>query len=90
MKTSSNPGDTGDGPQVGDVITYTLTVSNTSAAPQTQVVVNDPVPAGTTYVANSTVATGFPITPADPVDNVGQAALRVRIVVDRSGVMATG
>jgi len=64
VKTSSNPGDTGDGPQVGDVITYTLTVSNTSAAPQTQVVVNDPVPAGTTYVANSTVATGFPITPA--------------------------
>ncbi len=62
VKTSSNPGDTGDGPQVGDVITYTLTVSNTSAAPQTQVVVNDPVPAGTTYVANSTVATGFSVT----------------------------
>jgi uncharacterized repeat protein (TIGR01451 family) len=61
VKTSSNPGDGGDGPQVGDVITYTLTVSNPTAVPQTSVVVNDAVPAGTSYVANSTVATGFTI-----------------------------
>jgi len=58
VKTSSNPGDTGDGPQIGDVITYTLTVSNPTGASQTGIVVNDPVPAGTTYVANSTLATG--------------------------------
>lgn len=58
VKTSSNPGDTGDGPQVGDVITYTLTVSNPTAARQTGIVVDDPVPAGTTYVANSTLASG--------------------------------
>lgn len=64
VKTSSNPGDTGDGPQVGDTITYTLTISNPSAVAQTSVVVNDPVPAGTTYVAQSTSATGFPVTPA--------------------------
>ncbi len=62
VKTSSNPGDTGDGPQAGDVITYTLTVSNQSGVAQTSVVVNDPVPAETTYVANSTVATGFSVT----------------------------
>ena len=59
VKTSANPGDTGDGPQVGDTITYTVTVSNASAARQTGVVVNDPLPAGTSYVATSTVATGF-------------------------------
>jgi uncharacterized repeat protein (TIGR01451 family) len=59
VKTSANPGDTGDGPQVGDVITYTLTLSNPTATTQTSVVINDPVPAGTTYVANSTVASGF-------------------------------
>ena len=64
VKTSANPGDTGDGPQVGDVITYTLTLSNPSAVAQTSVVVNDPLPAGTTYLAQSTAATGFPITPA--------------------------
>lgn len=58
VKTSTNPGDTGDGPQVGDVITYTLTVSNVTAVRQTGIVVNDPVPAGTTYVATSTLATG--------------------------------
>ncbi len=59
VKTSVNPDDTGDGPQAGDVITYTLTLSNPSAVTQTSVVVNDPLPAGTTYVANSTLATGF-------------------------------
>ena len=59
VKTSSNPSDNGDGPQPGDTITYTLTVSNPSAVAQTSVVINDPLPAGTTYVANSTVATGF-------------------------------
>lgn len=61
VKTSVNPGDTGDGPQVNDVITYTLTVSNPTAVAQTSVVVNDVVPAGTTYVANSTLATGFSV-----------------------------
>lgn len=59
VKTSVNPDDTGDGPQNNDVITYTLTISNPSATTQTSVVVNDPLPAGTTYVANSTLATGF-------------------------------
>jgi len=56
--------DTVQGPQAGDVITYTLTLSNPSAVTQTSVVVNDALPAGTSYVAQSTVATGFPITPA--------------------------
>lgn len=56
VKTSANPGDTGDGPQLGDVITYTLTITNQSAATQTAVVVNDALPAGTSYEANSTVA----------------------------------
>ncbi|MBX7185463.1 MAG: DUF11 domain-containing protein, partial [Vicinamibacteria bacterium] len=61
-KTSANPGDSGDGPQVGDVITYTLTVSNPTAVAQTAVTVNDAVPAGTAYVANSTLATGTTVT----------------------------
>ncbi len=56
----STPGvcDTAQGPQVGDVIAYTVTLSNPSAARQTGLVMNDPLPAGTTYVANSTLATG--------------------------------
>ncbi len=57
----STPGvcDTVQGPQVGDVITYTVTLSNPSAARQTGLVITDPLPAGTSYVAQSTVATGF-------------------------------
>ncbi len=62
VKTSANPGDTGDGPQVGDTITYTLTISNPSGVAQTSVVVNDALPAGTSYVANSTAVTGVTVT----------------------------
>lgn len=42
----------------GDTIAYTITVTNTSSTPQTGIQLNDPVPAGATYVPNSTVATG--------------------------------
>ncbi|MCJ7640754.1 MAG: DUF11 domain-containing protein, partial [Desulfobacterales bacterium] len=42
----------------GDNIDYTITVTNVSASPQTGIQVTDPLPDGTTYVANSTVVTG--------------------------------
>ena len=47
----------------GNTITYTVTVTNTSATRQTGIRVNDPLPANTTYVANSTSATG-PLPPS--------------------------
>ena len=37
----------------GDTLTYALTVSATGNLPQSNVVVTDPVPAGTTYVPSS-------------------------------------
>ena len=43
----------------GDTINHTLTLSDGSLLPLTNVVVRDPLPAGTTYVPNSTVATGY-------------------------------
>ena len=42
----------------GQVITYTVTIDNPSATPQTGIIVQDALPMGTTYVAQSTVATG--------------------------------
>ena len=42
----------------GDLIDYTITVTNSSDTPQTGIELSDPLPAGTSYVANSTVATG--------------------------------
>ena len=41
----------------GDVLRYTITVQNSGATPATGVVLKDPVPANTTYVANSTLLT---------------------------------
>jgi uncharacterized repeat protein (TIGR01451 family) len=45
----------------GDVLRYTITVQNSSATSATAVVLKDPVPANTTYVANSTLLNGQPV-----------------------------
>jgi uncharacterized repeat protein (TIGR01451 family) len=42
----------------GDVVDYTITITNTSALTQTGITVSDPLPSGTSYIAESTVATG--------------------------------
>lgn len=42
-----------------NTVNYTVQITNTSATTQTGIVVNDALPAGTTYVAQSTVATGY-------------------------------
>ena len=42
----------------GSNITYTIVVTNIGATAHNNIFVNDPLPAGTTYVTNSTVLTG--------------------------------
>jgi len=49
----------------GDVLRYTITVNNSAAAPSTGVVLTDPIPANTTYVANSTLLNGLPVRQPD-------------------------
>ncbi|MEG1779138.1 MAG: hypothetical protein RR263_03480, partial [Oscillospiraceae bacterium] len=50
--------------QFGDTLTYTLTLHNTGNAAANNVVVTDPIPAGTTYVSGS-IASTVPFT-GDP------------------------
>jgi uncharacterized repeat protein (TIGR01451 family) len=45
----------------GDVLRYTITIKNSATIPVTGVVLKDPVPANTTYVANSTLLNGQPV-----------------------------
>ena len=45
----------------GDTLRYTITVQNSGAVPATNVTLSDPVPANTTYYANSTQLNGLPV-----------------------------
>ncbi len=45
----------------GDVLRYTITVSNSGATPATNVVLTDLVPLNTTYVANSVILNGIAV-----------------------------
>jgi uncharacterized repeat protein (TIGR01451 family) len=55
----------------GDTITYTITVTNVSPATQTVVTVTDPLPAGVTYVAASTVVTAPTNVAGNVLDSFG-------------------
>ncbi len=73
-KTSDLAGPVGP----GDVITYTITATNTSTETQTDIVISDPLPTGTTYVSQSTVATGYESTAGSSTvtyDNIADVAI---------------
>ena len=53
----------------GDVIPYTIVVTNVGANPATGVVVSDPMPAGVTYVPGSAMVSGPVDVPADYRDD---------------------
>src|SRR5262249_27992094 len=67
----------------GDGLRYTITIKNSAAIPATGVVLTDPVPANTTYVANSTLLNGSPVGQPDG----GAAPLAAGITI---GTIAPG
>ncbi|MGE6663774.1 hypothetical protein [Paenibacillus xylanexedens] len=52
---------------VGDTITYSVVISNTSAVDATNVTFFDNIPAGSTFVSNSITINGVPQSGVDPV-----------------------
>ncbi|MEF9984059.1 MAG: hypothetical protein RR710_05910 [Oscillospiraceae bacterium] len=68
--------------QFGDTLTYTITLHNTGNVSANNVVVTDPVPAGTTYVAGSLIgATGAPptMTLTAPIPAGGTATISYKV-----------
>ena len=53
---------------VGGTVNYTVTITNAGTGRQNNIVVNDPLPPGVTYVNQSTVANGFQGASADYFD----------------------
>lgn len=51
--------------EVGDVITYSITVTNTGTITANNVVLTEPIPAGTTFIPGSVTLDGIP-TPGNP------------------------
>ncbi|MBP3964126.1 DUF11 domain-containing protein [Paenibacillus sp. DLE-14] len=55
---------------IGDVITYSNTVTNTGIANLNSAVLSDPVPAGTTFVPGSVAVNGVPFPNANPASGI--------------------
>ncbi|MES5955951.1 hypothetical protein QCI42_21660 [Bacillus fungorum] len=81
---------------IGDILTYTLTLTNTGNIPALNVQVTDPVPSGTTYIANSVTIDGIPQPGADPNNiifiasiNPGESVvIQFKVVID--SILANG
>jgi uncharacterized repeat protein (TIGR01451 family) len=76
----------------GAVIRYTITLTNTGAANATSVVVRDPIPADTSYSANSITLNGGGLTDIGDADagdmgvtNAGEVTVAVGTVVNSGG-----
>lgn len=74
--------------QVGDVLAYTITVSNLGTLPSTLTTLTDVLPAGLTYVAGSARLDGVQVTTGDTFPYA--SAREIHSSADNSGIVATG
>ena len=86
-KTSSSPT-----PNVGDNVTFTLTVTNNGPSDATGVVVNDLLPSGYTYVSDTPSAgsyvSGTGVWTVGNLTNGASATLQIVVTVNATGVYA--
>ncbi|MBD8497571.1 DUF11 domain-containing protein [Paenibacillus arenosi] len=62
---------------IGDTITYSVLLTNTSIEPVTNVIVNDPLPNGASFVAGSVTVNGTSIPAANPATGVFVGVIEV-------------
>lgn len=55
---------------VGETLTYTVTVNNTSTGPVTDVLVQDQLPPGASFVSGSVLVNGSSVPPANPASGI--------------------
>ncbi|MFC4775228.1 hypothetical protein ACFO9Q_00335 [Paenibacillus sp. GCM10023252] len=60
---------------IGTVLTYTLNVTNVSLGPVTNVIVTDPIPEGSTFVAGSVTVSGVQNPSANPVAGIAVGSI---------------
>ncbi|WP_240545798.1 DUF7507 domain-containing protein [Paenibacillus artemisiicola] len=60
---------------VGDIVTYTLLSTNNGFQPVTQVIVSDPIPAGSQFVSGSVLVNGAPAAGANPASGIAVGTL---------------
>ncbi|WP_256252558.1 hypothetical protein [Paenibacillus sp. UNC496MF] len=60
---------------VGDIVTYTLLAANNGFEPVSQVIVSDPIPAGSQLVGGSVLVNGAPAAGANPASGVAVGTL---------------
>ncbi|MAU10680.1 MAG: hypothetical protein CL607_12720 [Anaerolineaceae bacterium] len=84
-------------PSEGDIVTYTIQVTNNGPANATGVVVTDTLPAGLTYVSNNSASTGTTYAPATGEWAIGdltigasiQLEIRARVNAGTAGTQIT-
>ncbi|QUL56682.1 DUF11 domain-containing protein [Paenibacillus tritici] len=76
---------------VGDTVPYSISVTNSGIAPINNVVLSDPIPAGSSFVPGSVVVDGTPLPGANPANGIalGTVAPGASVLVTFSIVVNT-
>ena len=60
---------------IGDVITYTISLQNNGTVPSTNIVLTDPIPNGTTFIPNSVTIDGVSQPNSNPENGISIGTL---------------